>query len=735
MGNSLCCTNSIGLGPHDIDDDIIPIEINIRKKFSTIGGSHQNLLLNENQAQLYNMQQSQNPQKQLNKSKSTNRIIRNQQRIQQLVHRGEQPNTEFEINQTFPIKYLSFSQRKYLGFRNKFEFDKKRLILGSTTEYSVFGYDHEKRVYELYAYQTKESDHEEIRHISFLEDHIPTFIFKITYKKDEGKSYFKILKLRKNKKYTDKQLQDNQNQELSRSILKEDMKQQYEKGNFKERRKKSYDNVELIPKDHILKQQQQDQAQRNSGGISFNKNSDQKLLKKKGSQMNLQTSRSHNHNNLNILETIQSFENQNQREFDTNEQTVGRQSIGNGIKTMFTNIFTKKQTQKERLILSDQVELNNDFEVDDLDKTEEQIYHSSNNKILSPIKENPFDLLSSPEKNNEEIQYPFVTEEFGKLQLRENVLKAQLFNNPSGTYLFTIEEGQKLSIYIIKGYISPQNVKNRNHNGQNLSFKSSNITNFKMAKRATLELEYMPKQIEFYGDFFAIIYKENTQSRQSTVSSTIKYTSFIDIVEKSGKPVSRIDLQKILLSHGLNLLTIKRIKFPRLQWSDRKIEEYDLTKATVLKKAIIVGDCMHDEKKRPFILKINLETQQPEVIKVLRMDDSISEVAYGPYDNGYFMVGLTSGQLLIFDIISLDRIHMVQLFQSQITRITFEPTNMIFVSSKQGETVAISVIQKEMHYVYLDLGKRQYCTVALPANANRQTKAVEGLNTNTLFCL
>lgn len=52
---------------------------------------------------------------------------------------------------------------------------------------------------------------------------------------------------------------------------------------------------------------------------------------------------------------------------------------------------------------------------------------------------------------------------------------------------------------------------------------------------------------------------------------------------------------------------------------------------------------MHDDRRRPFLIKINLETQMPEVIKVLRMDDYISEVAYGPYDNGYLLVGLSSG--------------------------------------------------------------------------------------------
>ena len=53
-----------------------------------------------------------------------------------------------------------------------------------------------------------------------------------------------------------------------------------------------------------------------------------------------------------------------------------------------------------------------------------------------------------------EIDSPFITEEFGKLQVTEKIVKAFLFNNPVGTYLFTIEESNKLSIYLIKSYIN-----------------------------------------------------------------------------------------------------------------------------------------------------------------------------------------------------------------------------------------------------------------------------------------
>ncbi len=51
-------------------------------------------------------------------------------------------------------------------------------------------------------------------------------------------------------------------------------------------------------------------------------------------------------------------------------------------------------------------------------------------------------------------EYPFITEEFGKLQLEEKVLKSFLFNTSSGTIIFTLEEGKVVSIYIIKSYIN-----------------------------------------------------------------------------------------------------------------------------------------------------------------------------------------------------------------------------------------------------------------------------------------
>jgi hypothetical protein len=50
-------------------------------------------------------------------------------------------------------------------------------------------------------------------------------------------------------------------------------------------------------------------------------------------------------------------------------------------------------------------------------------------------------------------------------------------------------------------------------------------------------------------------------------------------------------------------------------------------------------------------MKMNLENSVPEVIKILRLDDKVSAIGFGPYDNGYLLVGMESGLLLAFDLL------------------------------------------------------------------------------------
>ncbi len=108
----------------------------------------------------------------------------------------------------------------------------------------------------------------------------------------------------------------------------------------------------------------------------------------------------------------------------------------------------------------------------------------------------------------------------------------------------------------------------------------------------------------------------------------------------------------------------------------------------------------------------NLKRECAEIIKVLDLDIQITALNYGPYDNGHVLLGLNNGQLVAFDFLTLERLEKTQIFDGkEITAITFDPTNYIFVSGERGKMVALTYVDRKMHYLYLDLGKSKFCTL------------------------
>ena len=72
----------------------------------------------------------------------------------------------------------------------------------------------------------------------------------------------------------------------------------------------------------------------------------------------------------------------------------------------------------------------------------------------------------------------------------------------------------------------------------------------------------------------------------------------------------------------------------------------------------------------------------PEIIKILRLpqpiigkNNSLSCVNFGPFDNGYILLGTESGHLLILDPKNLKRVCMERVFKdSSVSAIDLEPT-------------------------------------------------------------
>ena len=75
--------------------------------------------------------------------------------------------------------------------------------------------------------------------------------------------------------------------------------------------------------------------------------------------------------------------------------------------------------------------------------------------------------------------------------------------------------------------------------------------------------------------------------------------------------------------------------------------------------------------------------------------------------------------MLIFEPLNFKRIASQRIFEPEeggIVCISFEPTQLVFISSKKGTVKAMTMIRQEKAYVYLDLGHREYCTITVDKN-------------------
>lgn len=102
-------------------------------------------------------------------------------------------------------------------------------------------------------------------------------------------------------------------------------------------------------------------------------------------------------------------------------------------------------------------------------------------------------------------------------------------------------------------------------------------------------------------------------------------------------------------------------------------------------------------------------------MRLFHLSPYITCLSYGPYDNGYILLGFNDGTLLSLDFLSFSIFDKKQAFEYvAITSVNFEPTRFIFVGSEQGDMVALSFAYQKTHYMYLELGMKRYCTIKVP---------------------
>ena len=167
--------------------------------------------------------------------------------------------------------------------------------------------------------------------------------------------------------------------------------------------------------------------------------------------------------------------------------------------------------------------------------------------------------------------------------------------------------------------------------------------------------------------------------------------------------------------------------FPKLRWVDRVMEDIDQTRKTnALRRVIITGICRQkvdaDTKvlfpppeNIIFVLVYNVLLEKAETFKLLPyLSTHVTSLAFGPYDNGHVLLGLSTGNLIALDLITLNVLLKIKVMSDSVTNIVFDPTNTVIVSGEGNEVASFSLVKRKHSYVYLEMGQRKYCTVKIP---------------------
>ena len=137
-------------------------------------------------------------------------------------------------------------------------------------------------------------------------------------------------------------------------------------------------------------------------------------------------------------------------------------------------------------------------------------------------------------------------------------------------------------------------------------------------------------------------------------------------------------------------LQVKKVNFinmPRLDWQDREFDTIQRSQKILPRKIIFGGEYNvigeDDENTSPFLMLFDRVKLESTVTRPFKSKGQISCLTYGPYDNGHILVGLTTGDFIAFDSLTLRKICNVKISEHPVTSITIEPIMMVLVGVQQ----------------------------------------------------
>ena len=95
------------------------------------------------------------------------------------------------------------------------------------------------------------------------------------------------------------------------------------------------------------------------------------------------------------------------------------------------------------------------------------------------------------------------------------------------------------------------------------------------------------------------------------------------------------------------------------------------------------------------MLNFNLEKQTINNCRLFPEFPKITCINYGPYDNGYLLLGMDNGTLISMEYMSFEIFDRKTVFigSTKITRIDYEPTKYLFIGNDLGQLSVLTFIE------------------------------------------
>ena len=118
--------------------------------------------------------------------------------------------------------------------------------------------------------------------------------------------------------------------------------------------------------------------------------------------------------------------------------------------------------------------------------------------------------------------------------------------------------------------------------------------------------------------------------------------------------MARIDLTGLCLDARSHIVrSVDLAIFPRLEWSDR-LTDIQLQHQKILPKKLIIAG--KDSEDCAFVMIYDRAREKPSSVYIFESSKGcITELKYGPYDNGHIVLGFDTGVIAILDSLKLQK--------------------------------------------------------------------------------